>query len=348
MQMEMQTILVMAPGLAHTRAGHPENHTRMTAVQRSLEKSGILADLTAVSPQPASIEQLRRVHSSGLIDQIRTVSSIGGGLLDHGDTYATADSYELARLAAGGCCTAVDQIMTGTARNGMALVRPPGHHAETNRVSGFCLFNNAAVAARHAQAVYGIKRVLIFDFDVHHGNGTQEIFYDDDSVLFASVHMFAPYFYPGIGSLDEVGRGTGAGYTLNVPLPPGVGDVGYCQVLNELVQPKVEAFQPELILVSVGFDAHWQDPLASAGLSLTGYAKIARHLIAMADRLCNGRILFILEGGYHLDVLTAGVHNVLYSLMGRDEIQDSFGTMPYTESDVTQLLYKLQRRHLPK
>lgn len=344
----METILVMAPGLAHTRAGHPENHSRMTAVQRSLRQSGILAELTAVSPQPATVQQLRRVHSPSLIDQIRTVSSIGGGLLDHGDTYATADSYELARLAAGGCCTAVDQIMTGSVRNGMALVRPPGHHAESNQVSGFCLFNNVAVAARHAQAVHGIKRVFIFDFDVHHGNGTQEIFYDDDSVLFASIHMFAPYFYPGIGSLDEVGRGTGTGYTLNVPFPPGVGDIGYCQALNELIQPKVEAFQPELILVSVGFDAHWQDPLASAGLSLTGYAKIARNLIRLAEKMCNGRILFILEGGYHLDVLTAGVHNVLYSLMGRDEIQDPFGMMPYSESDVTQLLHKLQKRHLLK
>ncbi len=344
----MQTILVLAPGLTHTRAGHPENHTRMTAVQRSLAQSGILADVTAVSPQPATMEQLRRVHAPGLIDQIRSVSSIGGGLLDHGDTYATADSYELARLAAGGCCTAVDQIMTNSVRNGMALVRPPGHHAGTNRVSGFCLFNNVAVAARHAQAVHGLKRVLIFDFDVHHGNGTQEIFYEDDSVLFVSMHMFAPYFYPGIGSLDEIGRGSGAGYTLNVPLPPGVGDAGYGQILNELVWPKVEAFQPELILVSVGFDAHWQDPLASEGLSLTGYAKIAQQLIGLAEKVCHGRILFILEGGYHLDVLTAGVHNVLYSLMGRDEIQDPFGTMPYTESDVTQLLYKLQKRHLLK
>ncbi len=344
----MQTILVLAPGLTHTRAGHPENHTRMTAVQRSLAQSGILAEVTAVSPQPATVEQLRRVHSPGLIDRIRTVSRMGGGLLDHGDTYATVDSYELARLAAGGCCTAVDQIMIEPAHNGMALVRPPGHHAETNRVSGFCLFNNVAVAARHAQDVHGLKRVLIFDFDVHHGNGTQEIFYEDDSVLFISMHMFAPYFYPGIGSLDEVGRGSGAGYTLNVPLPPGVGDAGYGQILNELVWPKVEAFKPELILVSVGFDAHWQDPLASEGLSLTGYAKIARQLIGLAEKVCNGRILFILEGGYHLDVLTAGVHNILYSLMGRDKIQDPFGPMPYTESDVTQLLYKLQKRHLLK
>ena len=242
----MSTLLVMAPGLTHTKAGHPENHTRMTALTRALEQSGIMADLTAVSPQPATIQQLRRVHAPELIEQIRYVSAMGGGLLDHGDTYATADSYELARLAAGGCCTAVDRIMTGQADNGLALVRPPGHHAEANRVSGFCLFNNIAIAARHAQTVHGAKRVVIFDFDVHHGNGTQDIFYYDDSVLFISMHMFAPYFYPGIGALNEMGRGSGQGYTLNVPLPPGVGDTGYRRVLNEVIRPRIASFQPDL------------------------------------------------------------------------------------------------------
>lgn len=344
----MQTILVLAPGLGHTRAGHPENHTRMTAVQRALQSSGMMRRVTAVPPQPASMKQLRRVHTASLIERIRTVSTVGGGLLDHGDTYATGQSYELARLAAGGCCTAVDQIMDGAAKNGMALVRPPGHHAESGRVGGFCLFNNIAIAARQAQAEHGVKRVMIVDFDVHHGNGTQEIFYDDDSVLFISMHMFAPYFYPGIGSLDEVGLGKGDGFTLNVPLPPGVGDTGYCRIVNELIRPKAQAFQPELILVSVGFDAHWQDPLASAGLSLTGYARLARHLVQLADELCHGRILFVLEGGYHLDVLTAGVHNVLYSLLGSNEVLDDFGPMPYAESDVTYLLSQLKQRHLPK
>ncbi|MCP4423485.1 MAG: histone deacetylase [Chloroflexi bacterium] len=344
----MSTLLVMAPGLAHTKAGHPENHTRMTALVDALERSDIMAELTAVSPQPATIQQLRLVHAPELIEQIRTVSARGGGLLDHGDTYATVDSYELARLAAGGCCTAVDRIMTGKAQNGMALVRPPGHHAEANRVSGFCLFNNIAVAARHAQAAHNARRVLIFDFDVHHGNGTQDIFYYDDTVLFVSMHLFAPFFYPGIGSLKEIGHGTGEGYTLNVPLPPGVGDNGYRRLLQEAVSPRIIAFQPDLILVSIGFDAHWQDPLASAGLSLTGYAHIARDLLQMADELCDGRILFILEGGYHLDVLTAGVHNVLNVLRRRHEIQDEFGPSPYAEPDITNLLSQLKRRHLPK
>jgi acetoin utilization deacetylase AcuC-like enzyme len=344
----MSTIVVLAPGLAHTRPGHPESHGRMVAVQRSLEQSGILQQVTAVSPQPVSIEQLKRVHTPSLIDRIRTVSTIGGGLLDYGDTYATSQSFELARLAAGGCCTAVDQIMNGQARNALALVRPPGHHAESGKVGGFCLFNNVAIAARHAQAMFDVQRVAIFDIDVHHGNGTQEIFYEDDSVLFVSAHLFAPYFYPGTGSLDEMGQGAGDGYTLNVPLPPGVGDIGYGRILNELVWPKIRAFKPEFIMVSVGFDAHWQDPLASAGLSLTGYAYITNQLVALADEVCNGRVLFVLEGGYHHEVLTAGVANVIHSLLGIDEIHDDFGPTPYAETDVTHLLAKLRRRHLPK
>jgi acetoin utilization deacetylase AcuC-like enzyme len=238
--------------------------------------------------------------------------------------------------------------MNGRARNALALVRPPGHHAESGQVSGFCLFNNVAIAARHAQAMHDVKRVTIFDFDVHHGNGTQEIFYEDDSVLFVSMHLYAPYFYPGLGSLDEMGLGQGYGYTLNVPLPPGVGDIGYGRILNELVWPKIRAFQPDFIMVSVGFDAHWQDPLASAGLSLTGYAHIAKQLVALADAVCNGRILFVLEGGYHLDVLTAGIKNLIHSLQGGDEVHDDFGPMPYAETDVTHLLDKLRKRHLPK
>ena len=343
-----ETFLVLAPALAHTMAGHPENHTRMAALMRVLEESGVMGDVTAVSPQPASIKQLQRVHSADLIEHIRRVVRLGGGWLDRGDTYATPESFDLARLAVGGCCTAVDYIMARRASNGLALVRPPGHHAETHRVSGFCLFNNVAAAARHAQAVHGLKRVMIFDCDVHHGNGTQEIFYDDDSVLFVSIHMFAPYFYPGIGSLKEIGQGTGRGFTLNVPLPPGVGDVGYSQVLDKVVRPKATVFRPELILVSVGFDAHWQDPLASAGLSLTGYAQIARSLIKMAKDWCDGRILFVLEGGYHLDVLTAGVQNLLHALLARDKIQDFFGPMPNAEPDITQLLRQLRDQHLPK
>ncbi|MBK8988571.1 MAG: histone deacetylase [Chloroflexi bacterium] len=342
----MSTLLVYAPALSHTKPYHPESHHRLATTMTYLEKYGVLPDLTPLEPMAATIEQLMRVHTPNLIEQIQQTSWQGGGLLDHGDTYATADSFRLARLAVGGCCEAVDKIMTGQAKNGLALVRPPGHHAGSNQVGGFCLLNNTAVAARQAQEVHGAKRVAIVDFDVHHGNGTQEIFYLDDSVLFVSTHLFAPFFYPGIGLSHEVGAGHGFGFTLNVPLPPFVGDTGYYQIMKELVLPKVFTFQPDLILVSAGFDAHWQDPLAQGGLSLIGYAQICRYLMQMADALCNGRILFILEGGYELNVLNNGILNTIYALLRRDEIRDTIGPMPQQEQDVTDLLRQLRDRHL--
>lgn len=342
----MSTILVYAPALKHTKAYHPESHHRLKATRQNLANFGVLQDLVEIAPKPATFEQLMRVHTPELIEHIQQVSFMGGGVLDHGDTYATAQSFDLAKLAVGGCCEAVGQIMTGQARNGIALVRPPGHHAESNQVSGFCLLNNVAVAARHAQEVYGAKRVAILDFDVHHGNGTQEIFYLDDTVLFSSAHLFAPFFYPGGGRSNEVGAGHGFGHTMNVPLPPLVGDEGYCQIMKELVMPKIAAFKPDIILVSAGFDAHWQDPLAQGGLSLTGYARICRYLVEMASSLCEGRILFVLEGGYELRVLSLGILNNIYALLGIDEIRDPIGPMPENENDVTDLLLQLKQRHL--
>ncbi|MCA9921269.1 MAG: histone deacetylase [Anaerolineales bacterium] len=343
----MSTLMVYTPALAHTKAFHPENRGRIQRLLPALEKFGVLGELTQLYPQTATIEQLRRVHSPALIERIRAVSAQGGGLLDQGDTYATGDSYDLARLAVGGVCGLVDAIMTGRGKNGIALVRPPGHHAEFNRVSGFCLFNNVAAAARHAQAVYGVQRVMILDYDVHHGNGTQDIFYNDSSVLFISTHLFMPrYFYPGSGSLQEVGAGDGFGYTLNVPLMPDFGDEGYCRIVDELILPKVAEFRPQLILVSAGFDAHWRDPLAMAGLTLKGYARISRVLVEMAQKWSNGRILFVLEGGYEQDALTYGILNVIYALLGRDEIYDPIGANLQPEQDMTQLLLALKKRHL--
>jgi acetoin utilization deacetylase AcuC-like enzyme len=342
----MTTLLTYSPAPGHTKTQHPESYGRMSTLLPALERYGVLADLTALTPEPATIEQLRRVHTMDLINYVQQMSERGGGLLDRGDTYVTGESYDLARLAAGSCADAVDRIMTGQAHNGFALIRPPGHHAETDRVSGFCIFNNVAVAARHAQVKHNVKRVAIIDFDVHHGNGTQDIFFEDDSVLFISVHLFAPYFYPGIGGIHEIGVGRGRDYTFNVPLPPYVGDVGYRRVFDELVQPRLEQFQPELLLISAGFDAHWQDPLAMAGLSLTGYTDITRKLIAYADTFCEGRLLFVLEGGYQLDVLTTGIANVFHALLRHDIVVDPFGPMPRAEHDISGLLERLKHHYL--
>ena len=343
----MTTAAVYAPAIAHTKSGHPENQGRISQILPFLDQAGMLTDLLLLDLVAASVEQLRRVHAPSLIERIREVSSIGGGTLDHGDTYATPQSYDLARLAAGSTITAVDHIMTGRARNGFALVRPPGHHAEYSRISGFCLFNNVAVAARQAQAVHGVKRILILDFDVHHGNGTQDIFYDDDSVMFISAHLFLPrMFYPGTGASKEYGNGFGHGFTVNVPLMPNVGDAGYGRILTELVRPIALQFRPELILVSAGYDAHWQDPLSMAGLSLTGYAQMSRALVTLADELSNGRILFVLEGGYQIQALSYGILNTFYALTGQDKIDDPLGLMPHSEQDISQLLRQLKRHHL--
>ena len=343
----MTTIMVYAPALAHTKLHHPENSARIAHLLPALENFGLLEDLKSLPPVLASKEQLRRIHTEGLIDFVKAVSERGGGLLDQGDTYATTGSYDLARLAVGGTCTAVDEIMNGRAQNGFALVRPPGHHAESDHISGFCLFNNVAAAARQAQMVHGAQRVLILDFDVHHGNGTQEIFFEDDTVLFISMHLYAPYFYPGIGGFHEVGTRQGRGYTLNVPFPPGVGDAGYLRALNDFIRPVVSRFCPEIILISAGFDAHWQDPLAMAGLSLTGYALLVQTLINMADEVCDGRILFVLEGGYQHDVLTYGIVNVFSALLGLDNIYDPFGPVPSGEKNVDDLIEQLIHRDLP-
>lgn len=345
----MKPIFVSVPASEHTLAGHPENAGRVEAILRLLEEYQILGDLERIAPQAALLEQLTRVHTKGMVEMVRQASAQAWQQLD-ADTYVTPSSYDLARLAAGSAAAAVDKIMTGAARTGLALLRPPGHHAERNRVGGFCLFNNVAVAARQAQVVHGAKRVMIIDFDVHHGNGTQDIFYNDPDVLFISLHLFmSGFFYPGTGSAEEVGSGSGKGTTLNVPLPLGVGDEGYLQTFTDLIRLKAEAFQPELILVSAGYDAHWADPLTpgnTTGLTLTGYTKMVREIIDMAEKVCLGRVLFVLEGGYYFPALAHGALNTLYALLGRDEIVDPLGPAPEKGRDISQLLRSLRQRHL--
>jgi acetoin utilization deacetylase AcuC-like enzyme len=208
---------------------------------------------------------------------------------------------------------------------------------------GFCLFNNVAIAARVAQQEHDVERVMIVDFDVHHGNGIQDIFIEDPSVFYFSTHQY-PH-YPGTGHWRETGRGSGDHATVNVPLPPGVGDQGYQRVFRSLLEPLAHRFQPQLILVSAGFDAHWSDPLASMLLSLQGYAHLVQHLVALADSLCSGRIVFALEGGYHLEVLSYGVLNAFYALLGEGTMTDPLGLSPADEKPVDELIRELRRYH---
>lgn len=342
----MATLIALVPASEHTLRGHPEGPERLTTISRLLDDEGVLPDLLQIEPQKASREQLLQVHSKNLVDTVRQAAWSGRGHLD-ADTYVTAASYEQACLAAGTVCAVARHVVGGKAQNGLALVRPPGHHAETGRVGGFCLFNNVAVAARHVQADLGLERVLIIDFDVHHGNGTQEVFYNDPSVLFVSLHLYHNFFYPGTGAAGETGVGDGFGANINVPFRQLAGDTSYLKAIHKLVWPVARRFRPELILVSAGYDAHWVDPLASANLSLTGLAGIASEIVQMAGEMCQGRVVFALEGGYHSIALSYGVLNTAYVLMGREKIADPLGPSPRLEPDMTDLILQLERLHLP-
>jgi acetoin utilization deacetylase AcuC-like enzyme len=262
-------------------------------------------------PAPATDAQLARVHDR---DYISTIASTAGRAtaLDP-DTYTSPDSYEVARLAAGAAVAAVDHVLGGGDRRALAMVRPPGHHAERDRAMGFCLFNNVAVAAAHARAS-GLARVAIVDYDVHHGNGTQWSFYDDPSVLFISSHQF-PY-YPGTGAASETGRGRGAGFTVNLPLAAGATDADFELVYSQLALPVLRQFQPELILVSAGFDAFMDDPLGGMRVTADGFARLTALLAVAAGHCCDGRVVAITEGGYDLPGLAASLRAVIAVLAG--------------------------------
>lgn len=330
---------------AHTWYGHVEQAARLQAVRRALDASGLHHDLHHLVPRPASPEALEAVHSAHLLRLLRQTASYGGGQFDS-DTYVTAESWEVATLAAGAAISAVEAVVGGEARNAFALVRPPGHHATSGRAMGFCLLNNIAVAARFALDHLGLKRIAIVDYDVHHGNGTQEIFYAEPRVLFCSTHA-AP-FYPGTGAIAEMGSPTSApGATLNVPLPYGTGNRGYARVFAEVITPALRRFRPELVLVSAGYDAHWSDPLGPMVLSVSGYAHLTGCLIDLAGELCGGKLVLVLEGGYNLDALGACVVASLRQLMGRPPGPDPIGEVAVTEpeSEIDRVIQALRARH---
>jgi acetoin utilization deacetylase AcuC-like enzyme len=339
----MRTAYVYDPlYLAHRLRGHPERPERLERIMEALEHRGMLERLIALTPVPASEAEVESVHSADYRLRVQQLVARGGGHLDP-DTYVNEHSYAAALLAAGGVNTAVRKLLSNQIDNAFCLVRPPGHHATPTRGMGFCLFNNIAIGARLAQQEGGLERVMIVDSDVHHGNGTQEVFYSDPSVLYFSTHQY-PH-YPGTGHWRETGRDAGVGTTVNVPLPAGVGDQGYVKVFDSLLWPLAERFRPQLILVSSGFDAHWSDPLAAMLLSLTGYATLARKLCDMAETLCAGRIIFVLEGGYHLDVLAQAVPDAFLALLHEEPGQDPLGPAPYDEVAVDELVEKLRRFH---
>jgi len=289
---------------------HPECPERLAAVRDAIVER---ADrLESMPPRPAEDHEILRVHRPSHLARIAEAIRHAPAHLDP-DTYLSAASLEVARLAAGGVIDLARAVARGDAAAGFAAVRPPGHHAESDRAMGFCLFNNVAIAARALQAEQGVDKILILDWDVHHGNGTQHLFEDDPSVLYLSTHQF-PY-YPGTGGANEAGRGQGLGATVNVPMPAGCGDLEYVGALRRILVPVGEQFRPQIVLVSCGFDAHRADPLASMELTGQGFAQMAQIVRALAEDVCEGRLVLLLEGGYSATGLREGTGAVLDALL---------------------------------
>ncbi len=328
----------------HDEPSHPENARRLVRVMEALEREGVLGELDRIPSRLATREELEQVHNPIYIASIQRFCEAGGGYLN-ADTYATADSYEVALEAAGGVIAAVEAVIEGRVANSYALVRPPGHHATERQAMGFCLFNNVAIAARAALAKGLAERVWIADIDVHHGNGTAGVCARDPALLYVSTHQMP--LYPGSGRAEEIGQDFGKGTLLNIPLPPGVGDAGYQRVFEQVMEPVARRFQPDLLLVSVGYDAHWSDPLAQMQLTLAGYAWLQRELVRLAEELCGGRVVFVLEGGYELDVLAHGVKSAIRALGKRpaSSEEDPLGPSPHQEPDIAGLVDHLRALH---
>ncbi len=325
--------------LEHDTGMHPENAGRLRAIMKGLEDADLIDMLYPVKPIAASTGQIQLVHTS---EHIRTVKdfSLKEKALD-GDTPTNNRSYEVALLAAGGVISAVDAVMDSVSGvdSVFALVRPPGHHAKPDRSMGFCLFNNVAIAARYAQK-RGLGKVLIVDWDVHHGNGTQEAFYEDSSVLYFSIHQY-PH-YPGTGRVDEMGVGEGRGYNINVPLPGGANDADYLYVFNEILVPAARKFRPDIILVSAGQDGHKDDPLAGMNLTSAGFGQMTGVVRSLAEELCGGKLVLSLEGGYDYGALSDSIVMIFRALMG--EIYD-VPEMGDVSNNTRQLVKKVINLH---
>ena len=325
---------------------HVESPERLQVIYDMLKEDDMAGRFTAVSPRPATHDELAWIHSASHIQRIAATDGKPHASLDP-DTQTTALSYQAACLAVGGLFSLVDSIIAGTVRNGFALVRPPGHHAEKDRAMGFCLFNNVALGARYAMKIHGLKKILIADWDLHHGNATQHSFYDDSDVLYFSTHQY-PH-YPGTGSLKEVGSGEGMGITVNVPLSSGHGDADFFKIFEKILCPIGKAFKPELILVSAGFDTYVADPLGGMQVPPKGYAAMTRLIMELARECSSDRVAFTLEGGYHLTGLRESVRAVLKELMGESLLTpDDLESLEKAETPgIVQDVMKVQRSHWP-
>jgi acetoin utilization deacetylase AcuC-like enzyme len=307
----LSTLLIQDPVFAEhaVPTGHPERPDRIRAIEKALS-APLFADLIRIgAPPAATADVLATAHSAAYVSEILAAVPDEGIVQLEADTYLCPQSFEIAARAAAAACLAVDRVMTGSVANAFCAIRPPGHHAEPDHPMGFCLFNNAVIAARHAQRAHGAERIAIVDWDVHHGNGTQAIVWDDPSILYCSTHQMP--LYPGTGSPSE----TGCGNIVNVPLAAEAGSTEFEIAFDDTILPAIDAFQPDLIVISAGFDAHWRDPLAQINLSEEDFVKATLALMEAARRHCGGRIVSLLEGGYDLAGLSGSVAMHVATLM---------------------------------
>ena len=328
--------------LKHDQAGHPESRKRLESILAELNSSGLLEKTELLKPRSATLEELKLCHPEEYINNVWSFCTKGGGSLD-ADTYTNQSSYDASVAAVGSLIDGVNDVINNRVKNVFALLRPPGHHALSNKSMGFCIFGNVAIAAKAALRNSQISRVAIVDIDVHHGNGTQALVGDEPDILYVSTHQFP--FYPGTGSMKEIGTGNSEGSLLNVPLPASVNDDGFKEVYNEIIIPKIERYKPELLIISAGYDAHWDDPLANMGLSLSGYSWISQQLYELAVKHCNSKIIFVLEGGYNLGALSIGVANSVRVLLGSKDFDDPLGKSPFTQPDISVLTKELKAIH---
>ncbi|HID20515.1 MAG TPA: histone deacetylase [Methanophagales archaeon] len=331
--------------LKHDTGAHPESAERLIHIMTVLEEAGLTEKMKRIIPVKASREQIAYVHIDAYMKGVERMCKEGGGLLDP-DTPLCSDSYEIALLSAGGVIKATDEVMdeSNNLKYIFALTRPPGHHATWNRGRGFCIFNNIAIAAEHLKRRYYANRILIVDWDVHHGNGTQDVFFDDPSVLYFSTHQY-PH-YPSTGWIDEVGKGEGEGFTVNVPLPAGTDDAGYLYALNNVLVPIANEFEPEFVLVSAGFDAHVADPLASMKVTTFGFGLFMDLVKEIAEKWSKGKIVIALEGGYNLDAIAESTLSVFNSLLsGREKRREGMVSKSVVER--VDEIKGVQRRYWP-
>jgi acetoin utilization deacetylase AcuC-like enzyme len=300
--------------LKHETGKHPETPDRLRAITARLTKADLIKKCTAGTYKPLTEETVAKLHGAKMVHAVKTLAEHGGGRIDS-DTVVCKESFAVGLAAAGACTAAVDLVLKGEETNALCLVRPPGHHATPTRSMGFCLFNNIALAATHAKTEHKLNKALIVDFDVHHGNGTQDIFYEDAQVMFFSIHRYGRGFYPGTGADDETGKGKGLGHILNAPIAFGTSRKDYHAAFKKALEKAADTIKPELVLVSAGFDAHAKDPIGSLGLEVEDFVTMTKQILDVAKTHAKGRLVSCLEGGYNLEVLAEAVQAHLECLL---------------------------------